>query len=201
VLVIDHDRFAACLAGMMMFRCRGRLDRRRCNQGRAENCDKRLSHFDLRNAGRPFLRSLLPSFNIFKFLRGLLRPPLKAAPEVSAPVGEGISRHCSRPKPPLIHDAYLTRPATRHAVWELKTSTFVASLWAVREPVASEHQTASGPLRVKRRSNNPARHVRVSQKQTFIEPAGFSRVTRPASKNLTASVNGGAWCVRGCAPH
>jgi hypothetical protein len=26
VLVIDHDRFAACPAGMMMFRCRGRLD-------------------------------------------------------------------------------------------------------------------------------------------------------------------------------
>jgi hypothetical protein len=26
VLVIDHDRFAACLAGMMMFRCSGRLD-------------------------------------------------------------------------------------------------------------------------------------------------------------------------------
>jgi hypothetical protein len=26
VLVIDHDRFAACLAGMMMFRCGGRLD-------------------------------------------------------------------------------------------------------------------------------------------------------------------------------
>jgi hypothetical protein len=25
-LVIDHDRFAACLAGMMMFRCNGRLD-------------------------------------------------------------------------------------------------------------------------------------------------------------------------------
>jgi hypothetical protein len=26
VLVIGHDRFAACLAGMMMFRCSGRLD-------------------------------------------------------------------------------------------------------------------------------------------------------------------------------
>jgi hypothetical protein len=26
VLVIDHDRFAACLARMMMFRCSGRLD-------------------------------------------------------------------------------------------------------------------------------------------------------------------------------
>ena len=26
VLVIDHNRFAACLAGMMMFRCSGRLD-------------------------------------------------------------------------------------------------------------------------------------------------------------------------------
>jgi transposase len=26
VLVIDHDRFAACLAGMTMFRCSGRLD-------------------------------------------------------------------------------------------------------------------------------------------------------------------------------
>jgi hypothetical protein len=26
VLVIDHDRFAACLAGMVMFRCSGRLD-------------------------------------------------------------------------------------------------------------------------------------------------------------------------------
>ena len=26
VPVIDHDRFAACLAGMMMFRCGGRLD-------------------------------------------------------------------------------------------------------------------------------------------------------------------------------
>jgi hypothetical protein len=25
-LVIDPDRFAACLAGMMMFRCSGRLD-------------------------------------------------------------------------------------------------------------------------------------------------------------------------------
>jgi hypothetical protein len=26
VLVIDRDRLAACLAGMMMFRCGGRLD-------------------------------------------------------------------------------------------------------------------------------------------------------------------------------
>jgi hypothetical protein len=26
VLVIDHDRFAACVAEMMMFRCGGRLD-------------------------------------------------------------------------------------------------------------------------------------------------------------------------------
>ena len=26
VLVIDHDRFTACLAGMTMFRCSGRLD-------------------------------------------------------------------------------------------------------------------------------------------------------------------------------
>jgi hypothetical protein len=26
VLVIDHGRFAACRAGMMMFRCSGRLD-------------------------------------------------------------------------------------------------------------------------------------------------------------------------------
>jgi hypothetical protein len=25
-LVIDHDRFSACLAGMVMFRCSGRLD-------------------------------------------------------------------------------------------------------------------------------------------------------------------------------
>jgi hypothetical protein len=128
VLVIDHDRFAACLAGMMMFRCSGRLDGRRCNQRRAENCDKRLSHFDLRNAGRPFPRSLLP-FNIFTFLRGVLRAPLKAAPKVSAPVGEGISRHRSRrPKATVDPRRLLTRPATRHAVWELKTSTFVASL-------------------------------------------------------------------------
>ena len=44
VLVIDHDRFAACLAGMMMFRCNGRLDGRRCNQRRAKKYDKRLSH-------------------------------------------------------------------------------------------------------------------------------------------------------------
>jgi hypothetical protein len=26
VLVVDHDRFAACLADMMMFRCIGHLD-------------------------------------------------------------------------------------------------------------------------------------------------------------------------------
>jgi hypothetical protein len=26
VLVIDYDRLAACLAGMVMFRCSGRLD-------------------------------------------------------------------------------------------------------------------------------------------------------------------------------
>jgi hypothetical protein len=84
VLVVDHDRFAACLASMMVFRCNGRLDGPRCNQRRAENCDKRLSHFDLGNAGRPFPRSLLP----FTFLRRLWRAPLKAAPDVSATVGE-----------------------------------------------------------------------------------------------------------------
>jgi hypothetical protein len=72
VLVIGHDRFAACLAGMMMFRCSGRLDGRRCNQRRAENCDKRLSHFDLRNAGRSFPMSLLPFIQYFYVLaRGI----------------------------------------------------------------------------------------------------------------------------------
>src|ERR1700688_855422 len=68
------------------------------------------------------------SFNIFTLLRGLLRAPLKAAPEVSAPVGEGISRHRSRPKAPVDPRRLLTCPATRRAVWELKTGTFVASL-------------------------------------------------------------------------
>jgi hypothetical protein len=87
VLVNDHDRFAACPAGMMMFRRRGRLDRRRCNQRRADNCDKRLSHFDLRNAGRLFPNSLLPLFGIW-----------------------AQADNVQDPKPPLIHDAYLIRP-------------------------------------------------------------------------------------------
>ena len=51
-----------------MFRCSGRLDWRRCDQRRAENCDKRLSHFDLRNAGRPLPRSLLPFIQYFYVL-------------------------------------------------------------------------------------------------------------------------------------
>jgi hypothetical protein len=77
VLVIDHDRFAVCLAGMMMFRCRGSLDGRRCNQRRAENCDKRLLHFDLRNAGRPFPRSLLPFIQYFYALARVIACAVK----------------------------------------------------------------------------------------------------------------------------
>jgi hypothetical protein len=98
VLVIDRDRFAAYLAGMMMFRCSGRLDWRRCDQRRAENCDKRLSHFDLRNAGRPFPRSLLPFIQYFYVLARVIASAVKGRASVSAPVGEGISRHRSRPK-------------------------------------------------------------------------------------------------------
>jgi hypothetical protein len=60
-LVIERGRLAARPAGVMMFRCSGRLDLRRCNQRRAEDCYKRLAHFDLRDAGRPSPTSLCRS--------------------------------------------------------------------------------------------------------------------------------------------
>jgi hypothetical protein len=128
VLVIDHDRFAVCLAGMMMFRCRGSLDGRRCNQRRAENCDKRLSHFDLRNAGRPFPRSLSPFIQYFYVLARVIASAVKGRARGLRARRRGHEQTSLDPKPPLIHDANSTRLATRHAVWELKTSTFVASL-------------------------------------------------------------------------
>jgi hypothetical protein len=59
LLVIDPDRFTTCPADMMMFRGGGRLDRRRCNQRRAENYNKHISHFNLRNTGRPFPKPLM----------------------------------------------------------------------------------------------------------------------------------------------
>jgi hypothetical protein len=63
---------------MMLFRCSGRLDGRRCNQRRAENCDKRFSHFDLRNAGRrPFPRSILPFIQDFYVLARVIACAVK----------------------------------------------------------------------------------------------------------------------------
>jgi hypothetical protein len=57
--VSNQDRFVACLAGMVMFRGGGRLDCRRCNQRRAESCNKSLSHVDLHDGGRRCARCIL----------------------------------------------------------------------------------------------------------------------------------------------